>query len=353
MSEGVYTESMTGSLGLVSVSLSEGWEQEEAEDEDSWSPQVWVVLLIVFIIIGVTNIVGNMCTLIAYVSDPKLRTISNYYICNLAVTDLVIGLTSIPAYSVYTLEDYQWPLGPAVCKAWLVVDFLMCAESSFTIILISLDRLLMVKLGPGLYPKHVTSKRTMAAIASSWVLAFSMYGPAIIGMDIWRGYSTVEEGDCDVEFAETFLFILITSLLEFCVPFICVTTFNALLYLDIHKRSTQSSLTSSASKAKNLERDRRAARNLFILVVAFFICWTPYTVSTVVYSICDQACIDLDMYELFNWLLWVNSSLNPFLYAYANLRIRAHFKRLLCPFLKKAQPQDASRTDPYVVPHSG
>ncbi|ELT95143.1 hypothetical protein CAPTEDRAFT_120361 [Capitella teleta] len=304
---------------------------------------MWVVLLLLFIAIGLTNIIGNTITLIAFVKDSKLQQVSNFYIFNLAIADLLVGLSSVPVYAVYTLSNYHWGMGNVACKIWLFFDYLLCAESSLTIILISLDRFLMVHLGPGTYQKHVTPNRTIGALAVSWVCAFLLYGPAIIGTDLWRGYTTVKTGDCDVEFSDMFTYVVITCVLEFCVPLVLVSTFNCLLYLNIHKRSKRlhnhnsptdiSKLDNAETlrRMRNLRRDRKAARVLFILVIAFFVCWSPYSLTTIFYSVCGDSCVNFDMYELFTWLLWINSSLNPYLYAYANTRIRKHFRRYLFP----------------------
>lgn len=109
--------------------------------------------------------------------------------------------------------------------------------------------------------------------------------------------------------------------------------------------------SASASKfisleEKNMKRYRKAARSLGVLVIAFSICWLPYTVSTVTLSICDT-CISEDLYEAFSWLLWLNSSINPLLYAAMNPRFRNHYKRLLCSWHicprarnKKSKDQD-------------
>lgn len=142
----------------------------------------------------------------------------------------------------------------------------------------------------------------------------------------------MEEEDCDVEFAEEFIFTIVTSFIEFCVPFALVVLFNGLLYWNIKKRSKKVHPTSS--QTNNLKRDRKAAWNLAILVICFFFCWSPYTISTIIVAFCP-GCVNVDMYEFFNWLLWINSSLNPFLYAYSNPRIRRHFQRMLCQCLPK------------------
>lgn len=338
--------------------VHDGLLQLEDEEGRSMDKAVWGILLVLFIVIGLANIVGNVCTLVAFIRDTKLRVVSNFYICNLAITDLVVGLTSIPIYSVYTLSGYHWSLGRTACKVWLVVDYLLCAESSLTIILISLDRLLMVKLGPGPYQRHITPNRTVAVLMISWTLAFLLYGPAIIGTDIWRGFSTVEDGNCDVEFSDIFLYVVIACILEFCIPLLFISISNAALYWDIHKRAMsfktsipdtvhpKDSDASILRDMRNLKRDRKAARTLFLLVFAFMVCWSPYSLTTIFYSICGNSCVDFHMYELFTWLLWLNSSLNPYLYAYSNIRIRDHFKRYLFP-CEESKPRLRRRV--YVV----
>ena len=113
--------------------------EEELEDE-SWPQWIQVIIGIFLALLFITNIVGNTLTLVAFTKDRHLRTVQNYYIINLAVTDLIIGISSLPFYSVYTVMYFYWPFGYEFCKVWSVVDFWVCAESSLTIILISYDR---------------------------------------------------------------------------------------------------------------------------------------------------------------------------------------------------------------------
>lgn len=78
-----------------------------------------ISLSFIFGLIGFTNIFGNSLTLIAYFTDEKLRTTQNVYILNLALTDLSIGIVSVPTFSVYSLLGWYWPFGRVLCKAYM------------------------------------------------------------------------------------------------------------------------------------------------------------------------------------------------------------------------------------------
>jgi histamine receptor H3 len=275
---------------------------------------------------------------VAYATSKKLQTIQNMYIVNLAVTDVIIGVSSIPFYGAYTILYFTWPFGYVFCKVWCFIDFWACAESSLTIILISYDRLLMVTDGIA-YNQQQTKKRALIKIAVSWFLSSLLYGPAIIGFDIWRGYSILEDEDCNVEFATDATYTLITAVIEFAVPFTLLAVFNVMLYWNIRKRSLKVRDITAAGKRdveKSLKKDKKAAKALAALVLVYAVCWTPYTVTTVILSLCE-GCINEDQYEAFNWLLWANSSFNACIYAYTNVHFRARFKAMLCGPCRKTK----------------
>ncbi|ELU08902.1 hypothetical protein CAPTEDRAFT_127317 [Capitella teleta] len=300
------------------------------DETEGWSlGQMVAMTIVISIMIGI-NVVGNCCTIIAFRSDAKLRTFSNFYIFNLAVTDLFIGFVSLPFYTAYTLMNYTWPFGRVFCKIYNLFDYLVCVESSFTILCISVDRLLMVKLGPGLYQRMVTKRRTLLLIATTWLISAVLYGPAIVAFDIWRGYSIVPENDCFVEFLDHFKFTAITSIFDFFTPSIAIVLSNVLLYLDIRRRSRSTQQVDQGC----LKRDLKAAKNLALLVALFLMCWAPYTTCALLQTICSS-CVNADLFNFFVWLLWMNSSINPIVYAASNPRFRSHYYRLLCS--KKAQ----------------
>jgi hypothetical protein len=143
---------------------------------------------------------------------------------------------------------------------------------------------------------------------------------------------------------------------EFFGPFFSLTALNLLVYLNIRRRSRglirtntlrlqtnnydtnlidknlETSSPANHPKHTSLSRDRKAAKNLFILVFAFVICWCPYTLLTLIHALCKQGdnCVSSLIYEITFWLLWLNSTINPLLYSFLHVKFRQAYYRILC-----------------------
>ncbi|KAG7279399.1 hypothetical protein CRUP_024218 [Coryphaenoides rupestris] len=110
-------------------------------------PGYWLAILSVLMVTLVILIVaGNALVIMAFIVDKTLRTQSNYFFLNLAMSDFLVGTFCIPVYIPYTLTG-RWMLGRGLCKVWLLMDYLLCTASVFNIVLISYDRFLSVTQG--------------------------------------------------------------------------------------------------------------------------------------------------------------------------------------------------------------
>lgn len=81
------------------------------------------------------------------------------------------------------------------------------------------------------------TKQAMFKMSMVWVLAFLLYGPAIISWDYISGQSNIPDGECYAEFFYNWYFLMTASIIEFFTPFISVMFFNLSIYLNIQKRT--------------------------------------------------------------------------------------------------------------------
>uniref|UniRef100_A0A8C8S3I2 Histamine H3 receptor n=1 Tax=Pelusios castaneus TaxID=367368 RepID=A0A8C8S3I2_9SAUR len=101
-----------------------------------------------------------------------------------------------------------------------------------------------------------------------------------------------------------------------------------------HLSTTSGNDRSAALKVKTrskLHKDKQIAKSLAIIVSVFAICWAPYSLLMILRAACHGECVYEFLYEITFWLLWLNSSVNPFLYPLCHVRFRKAFMKILCP----------------------
>ncbi|XP_039610638.1 histamine H3 receptor [Polypterus senegalus] len=207
-----------------------------SEEAASFSGVMMVVLSVLMATLVFVTVLGNALVILAFVVDKSLRNQSNYFFLNLAISDFLVGAFCIPVYIPYILTG-RWMFGRGLCKLWLVVDYLLCTASVFNIVLISYDRFLSVTRAVTYRAQQGMSKHAISKMVAVWVLAFLLYGPAIIFWEFIIGKSNVPGEECYAEFYYTWYFLLCASTFEFFAPFISVAYFNLSIYLNIRKRN--------------------------------------------------------------------------------------------------------------------
>ncbi|XP_063281730.1 histamine H3 receptor [Pelobates fuscus] len=217
--------------------LSNGtWRNGEPSFHSKY-PFSWTVFLAALMgVLIVTTVLGNALVMLAFLVDSSLRTQNNYFLLNLAISDFLVGALCIPLYVPYVLTG-RWSFGKSVCKLWLVLDYLLCTSSVFNIVLISYDRFISVTRAVSYRAQQTNSRSAVLKMSMVWLLAFLLYGPAILTWEYIAGTSILPEGECFAEFFYNWYFLITASTLEFFTPFISVTFFNVSIYLNIRKRT--------------------------------------------------------------------------------------------------------------------
>ena len=95
-------------------------------------------------------------------------------------------------------------------------------------------------------------------------------------------------------------------------------------------------------KTSEKKQDRKAAKTLSAILLAFIVTWTPYNVMVLIKPILNcgtsDDCIPEVLWNFGYYLCYVNSTINPMLYALCNASFRRTYVRILtCKWHKKRQ----------------
>lgn len=116
---------------------------------------VYVTYGIIFAI----SMLGNGIVCYIVISSPRMRTVTNYFIMNLAIGDILITLFGVPFTSVSYLQQY-WPFGAVLCPVVNYSQAISVFVSAYTMLAISVDRYMAI-----MWPlKPRISKRLSAGI---------------------------------------------------------------------------------------------------------------------------------------------------------------------------------------------
>ncbi|KAM8888734.1 histamine H3 receptor [Synchiropus splendidus] len=225
-----------------------------------------VILSVLMVTLVVVVVAGNALVIMAFIVDKTLRTQSNYFFLNLAISDFLVGAFCIPVYIPYNLTG-RWMLGKGLCKVWLVMDYLLCTASVFNIVLISYDRFLSVTRAVKYRAQRNMTRHAVLKMLAVWALAFLLYGPAIIFWESIVGRSVVPANECYAEFYFTWYFLLSASTFEFFTPFVSVAFFNLCIYLNIHRRNKMGLCSEEIPVENKSKKKRKEGAGLAVFFV--------------------------------------------------------------------------------------
>uniref|UniRef100_A0A8C5HBK3 G-protein coupled receptors family 1 profile domain-containing protein n=1 Tax=Gouania willdenowi TaxID=441366 RepID=A0A8C5HBK3_GOUWI len=265
----------------------------------------------------------------------QLHSPTNLLLLSLAVSDFLVGLLLMPTEILST--QFCWFLGDVVCVLFLITDFVITSSSIGNMVLISIDRFLAV-CEPLHYHSRVTLGRTEMCICLCWLCSV-LYNTTLILNDFF-GESKLHKtcrGECYIVLS------YITVTVDFVITFIGPICVIIVLYMRVflvavsQARAMHSHITAATHQPSRTlmvnKSEMKAAKILGVVVVVFIICLCPLYAP----SLSGEDVEESTSSSPFNlWLLYLNSSLNPIIYAMFYPWFRKSVKLIVT--LKMLQP---------------
>ncbi|KAJ8715214.1 hypothetical protein PYW08_005195 [Mythimna loreyi] len=279
------------------------------------------------LVVGITGIFLNSIILIVLIKNRWLWSASNYLIGNLALTDL-LTLIICPwfmlvrdFYQAYVLKNFGCRF-----EGFLQASFLI--SSVCAILLVSYDRLAAAALTA---EARVTLKAAPMIIIATWVCSCALSLPWILKREYkerpWKDYL---ESFCVEDTRVLGIYWHFLLMLIVWIPLgVMLITYGTIMWrLEWSVREL-----SSRGGGQSIARARsRALRITACVLLTGICCRVPYTVLVYQRNRMSLQINAVDgsfeiMWFAANYLMYMNSAVNPLIYGFTNARFRKAMDR--------------------------
>ncbi|XP_004085557.3 trace amine-associated receptor 1-like [Oryzias latipes] len=318
-----------------SLDWGEYTNRSELESCTTMRNQFSRIFLYSFFTIGiVSTVVGNFLVVLSIAYFKQLQSPTNCFVMSLAVADCFVGLVVMPYSMIRTVEGC-WYFGSLFCKLHSSLDVMLCTASIFHLSCIAFDRFYAV-CNPLIYSLKMSQSRVALLITICWAVPMLIsFGPIMLDLHIAGVDILIPEDLC--VFLVSRIYAVMASLVAFYLPMAIMLV----AYWKIFKAAKRQALQISAMESQmaagvgkdsskkrrhriTMRRERKAAKTLGIIMGVFLIFWMPFFTLNIVDPFIGYT-TEVVVWDIFLWLGYINSSLNPFLYGFFNRSFRRAF----------------------------
>ena len=276
-----------------------------------------------YAVIFIIALLGNSFGLFLVFKRSSSSRVTNLFIANMAVADLLLTLTLMPYQVVYFYRGAVWPTGGAMgtvtCKALLYVMPVSIAATVLTMLIISIDRFYAV-----FYPlrrKLFRKLRFLSAII--WILSLVLMIPYAFYSEV--DFDKRQNAYLCLQFpsrADPYvvkIFHICLFVLLYALPLFIMAVLYVLICRKLWLRKIPGNLSSSNRAVMEMSK-RKVVRLLAIIVVVFALCWFPTYVNHYFWFVRPKQGqhLPIGVELVFLWLAHANSAINPCLYILLN-----------------------------------
>ncbi|XP_076621965.1 prolactin-releasing peptide receptor isoform X2 [Colletes latitarsis] len=328
---------------MINVTVSREILPANNNDSNRWTVEndatsnsiVQLIFSIFYGNIFVLGVFGNALVCFVVARNRQMQTVTNLFITNLALSDVLLCVLAVPFTPLYTFMG-GWIFGKTLCHLVPYAQGVSVYISTLTLTSIAIDRFMVI-----IYPFHPRMKIDvcLGIIVGIWIVSLLVTLPYGLYMHLEEPYAYCEEHWPTERFRK--IFSSVTSILQFVLPFFVIAFCYIRVSIKLNDRAkskpgttTTTTTTTNNNKREEIERERkkRTNRMLIAMVTIFGISWLPLNIVNVVDDFYTPA-NDWSYYRLCffmtHCLAMSSTCYNPFLYAWLNDNFRKEFKQVL------------------------
>ncbi|XP_057710336.1 neuropeptide Y receptor Y2, like [Corythoichthys intestinalis] len=295
-------------------------------------PGVQAVLIMAYCAIILLGLLGNSLVIYVIYRFKTLRTVTNFFIANLAVADLLVNALCLPFTLAYTLQG-EWQFGSALCFLVPFAQGLAVHVSILTLNVIALDRHRCI-----IHHLETRMRKDTCfwVIALTWLLSAALASP----LAIFREYGsfTLTPGHSIRACTEKWpgsstdgtVYSVSMLVLQYFLPLAVISFAYTRIWskLRAHVNPAEAGGEGASVGSERQRRRRKTTKMLVTMVVVFAVSWLPYHAFQLATDI-DSSVPDMPhfrlLYTLFHVVAMCSTFANPLLYGWMNRNFRAAF----------------------------
>ncbi|XP_069733837.1 substance-P receptor-like [Phaenicophaeus curvirostris] len=319
---------------LLNTSLNESFSNQFVQPP--WQVALWAVA---YALIVVVSVVGNVVVMWIILAHKRMRTVTNYFLVNLAFAEASMSAFNTVVNFTYAIHN-EWYYGLLYCKFHNFFPIAAVFASIYSMTAIALDRYMAI-IHP-LQPR-LSATATKVVIGIIWLLAFLLAFP--------QGYYSVMEElpgrlVCLVEwpvhstnvYGKTYHFCM--TILIYFLPLLVIGC--AYTVVGITLWASEIPGDNSDRYHEQVSAKRKVVKMMIIVVCTFALCWLPYHIYFTLQYFNPEWYLQKFIQQVYLAIMWLAMSstmYNPIIYCCLNDRFRVGFKHAFqwCPFISAGE----------------
>ncbi|XP_028987623.1 KISS1 receptor a isoform X2 [Betta splendens] len=325
----------------------EGEDEEEEGGEHPFLTDAWLVPLF-FSLIMLVGLVGNSLVIYVISKHRQMRTATNFYIANLAATDIIFLVCCVPfTATLYPLPG--WIFGNFMCKFVAFLQQVTVQATCITLTAMSGDRC-YVTVYPLKSLRHRTPRVAMLVSVCIWIGSFILSTPILMYQRIEEGYWYGPRQYCMERFPSKTherAFILYQFIAAYLLPVLTISFCYTLMVKRVGQPSVEpvdNNYQVNLLSERTLSIRSKVSKMVVVIVLLFAICWGPIQIFVLFQSFCPNYRPNYATYKIKTWancMSYANSSVNPIIYGFMGANFQKSFRKTF-PFLFKHKVRDSS-----------
>ncbi|XP_051780703.1 trace amine-associated receptor 13c-like [Erpetoichthys calabaricus] len=279
------------------------------------------------------TVFGNLVVIISISHFQQLHTPTNMLVLSLAVADFLVGILVMPFMIIQSIESC-WYFGEIFCLIYSMLLAFLTTVSMVNLAVIAIDRYLAI-CNPMFYTIRISVRLACFCVLGEWLVTLSYVFAIMFSNGNTEGIIGVDPcpGDCVLVLNETWgpvdivlSFILPVSIMVILYTKIVIIAKGHAKAISKQQRVLENRKNSNMPVIKKTEK--KASKTLGIVVLVFILCWLPFYISAILTQFISSPIPSIVFCACW-WLAFLNSGINPIIYALFYPWFRKSFKLLV------------------------